>query len=75
MKRASWRESRLLVVDVELTGLDRDTDELIAFGAVPIERGRIVAGAMLEGLVRPRRQPSLRRRLHRSRSVSCAAAG
>jgi len=58
MRRASWRESRLLVVDVELTGLDRDMDELIAFGAVPIEGGRIVAGAMLEGLVRPRRQPT-----------------
>jgi DNA polymerase III subunit epsilon len=58
MRRASWRESRLLVVDVELTGLNRDTDELIAFGAVPIEGGRIMAGAMLEGLVRPKRQPT-----------------
>jgi DNA polymerase III subunit epsilon len=58
MRRASWRESRLLVVDVELTGLDRDTDELIAFGAVPIEGGRILAGAMIEGLVRPKRQPT-----------------
>ena len=58
MRRTSWREARLLVVDCELTGLDRERDELIAFGAVPIERGRIVAGAMIEGLVRPRRQPS-----------------
>jgi DNA polymerase-3 subunit epsilon len=58
MRRASWREARLLVVDVELTGLDREKDELIAFGAVPIEGGRIVAGAMLEGLVRPKRQPT-----------------
>jgi DNA polymerase-3 subunit epsilon len=56
MRRASWREARLLVVDVELTGLDRESDELIAFGAVPIEEGRIVAGAVLEGLVRPTRQ-------------------
>ena len=58
IRRASWREARLLVVDVELTGLDRESDELIAFGAVPIEQGRIVAGAMLEGLVRPMRQPT-----------------
>jgi DNA polymerase-3 subunit epsilon len=57
MRRASWREARLLVVDVELTGLDRESDELIAFGAVPIEEGRIVAGGVIEGLVRPRRQP------------------
>jgi DNA polymerase-3 subunit epsilon len=46
------------VVDVELTGLDRARDEVIAFGAVPIEGGRIVAGGMVEGLVRPRRDPT-----------------
>jgi DNA polymerase-3 subunit epsilon len=58
MRRPSWRDSRLLVVDVELTGLDRARDEVIAFGAVPIEGGRIVAGCMVEGLVRPRRNPT-----------------
>jgi DNA polymerase-3 subunit epsilon len=58
MRRRSWRDARLLVVDVELTGLDRERDELIAFGAVPIEGGRIVAGGVIEGLVRPRRQPT-----------------
>jgi len=58
MRRRSWRAARLLVVDVELTGLDRERDELIAFGAVPIEHGRITAGGVVEGLVRPRRRPT-----------------
>jgi DNA polymerase-3 subunit epsilon len=58
MRRRSWREARLLVVDVELTGLDRERDEVIAFGAVPIEGGRILAGGAIEGLVKPRRRPS-----------------
>ena len=35
MKRRSWREAALLCVDVELTGLDPKTDEVIAYGAVP----------------------------------------
>jgi DNA polymerase III subunit epsilon len=55
MTRGSWRDARLLCVDVELTGLDPESDEVIAFGAVPIERGRIRAGGAIEGMVAPTR--------------------
>ncbi|HYW28979.1 MAG TPA: 3'-5' exonuclease [Gaiellales bacterium] len=53
MSRGSWRDARLLCVDVELTGLDPKTDEVIAFGAVPIEGGRILASGAIESMVAP----------------------
>jgi DNA polymerase-3 subunit epsilon len=40
-------------VDVELTGLDVEVDEVIAYGAVPIEHGRIRAAGAIRGVVRP----------------------
>jgi len=39
MRRRSWRDAALLCVDVELTGLDPKSDEVIAFGAVPLDGG------------------------------------
>lgn len=51
--REHWRTASFCAVDLELTGLDRRRDEIISFGAVPIERGRIVLGETVEGLVRP----------------------
>ncbi len=56
MTRGSWREARLLCVDVELTGLDPESDEVIAFGAVPIEGGRILAAGAIESMVAPERR-------------------
>jgi DNA polymerase III subunit epsilon len=56
-RRGSWRSASFLVVDTETTGLDPQEDEVISFAAVPIEDGRIVAGELVEGLVRPRRPP------------------
>ena len=53
MRSRSWRQARLLCVDVELTGLDVKRDEVIAYGAVPIENGRILAAGAIEGVVRP----------------------
>jgi DNA polymerase-3 subunit epsilon len=44
-------------VDLELTGLDVRSDEIISFGAVPIDEGRAGAGRVSYGLVRPRRPP------------------
>lgn len=55
-RRGSWREARLVAVDIETTGLDPRTDRVISFGAIPIERGRIVAGASVYGLVNPQRE-------------------
>lgn len=56
--RTPWREAPYCVVDLELTGLDPGLDEIISFGAVPIDDGLIPAGRCLYGLVRPTRVPS-----------------
>ncbi|MGO9148158.1 MAG: PolC-type DNA polymerase III [Acidimicrobiales bacterium] len=54
-RRTPWREARYCVVDLELSGLDPKTDEIIAFGAVPIDGGLVGAGRSLYGLARPTR--------------------
>lgn len=54
-RRRHWREARYCVVDLELSGLDARTDEIISFGAVPIDGGIIGAGRSLYGLARPTR--------------------
>lgn len=40
-RRTAWREARYCVVDLELSGLDPRTGEIISFGAVPIDEGLI----------------------------------
>lgn len=50
-----WREVPWAVVDLETTGLDPRRDEIVSFGVVPIDGGRIVAGRAVYGLVRPAR--------------------
>jgi DNA polymerase III subunit epsilon len=55
--RTSWRLARFVVVDLETTGLDPRRDEVLSFAAVPVESGRIVAGATVTGLVRPAAPP------------------
>jgi DNA polymerase-3 subunit epsilon len=57
IKRTGWRAARFVAIDVETTGLDPRRDEVLSFGAVPIERGRIVAREVLSGLVRPQAPP------------------
>jgi DNA polymerase III subunit epsilon len=54
-RRTPWRQARYCVVDLELSGLDPRTDEIISFGAVPIDGGLITAGRSLYGLARPTR--------------------
>lgn len=51
-----WREAGWCSVDLELTGLDPRTDEIIAIGAVPIENGRVVLGKSFYTLVRTTRR-------------------
>ena len=53
--RTPWRQARYCVVDLELSGLDPRSDEIISFAAVPIDDGRVVAGRALYGLCRPSR--------------------
>ena len=50
-----WRQAHYCVVDLELTGLDPKNDEIISYGAVPIDSGRIMAGGAVYGLFRPTR--------------------
>lgn len=52
-RRTRWREAAWCTVDLELTGLDPDRDEIISFGATPIDDGRVQLRAAVEGLVRP----------------------
>jgi len=51
--KTPWREAHFCVVDLELSGLDPRSDEIISYGAVPIDFGRVVAGNSLYGLCRP----------------------
>jgi DNA polymerase-3 subunit epsilon len=50
-----WRQAHYCVVDLELSGLDARRDEIISFGAVPIDAGRVVVGGAVYGLCRPTR--------------------
>lgn len=53
--RTPWREAAYCVVDLELSGLDPTRHEIIAFGALPIEGGRVRLDGASSGLVRPTR--------------------
>jgi DNA polymerase-3 subunit epsilon len=73
--RNSWRAAPFVAVDVETTGLDPGRHEIISFAAVPIEQGRIVAGAAVSGLVRPRVAPPPESiRIHGLRAADLEAA-
>jgi DNA polymerase III subunit epsilon len=52
-----WREAGFCVVDLETTGLDPDTDEIISFAALHIDGGRVRLDDALYRLVRPERMP------------------
>lgn len=54
--RTPWREARWCALDLELTGLDPDKDEIVAIGAVPIEHGRLVLADSMYTLVRTSRR-------------------
>jgi DNA polymerase-3 subunit epsilon len=47
-----WREASWCALDLELTGLDPRSNDIIAVGAVPIEEGRVVLGQAVYTLVR-----------------------
>jgi DNA polymerase III subunit epsilon len=73
--RTSWRAARFISIDVETTGLDPRTDEIISFAAVPVERGRIAAREAVHGLVRPAAPPPARSiEIHGLRADDLAAA-
>ncbi len=73
--RTPWREAAFCVVDLELSGLDARSDEIISFGAVPVDNGRVGADRALYGLVRPRRAlPEASVLIHGIRMVDLAEA-
>jgi len=51
-----WREASWCALDLELTGLDPRSNDIIAVGAVPIEDGRVVLGEAVYTLVRSSRR-------------------
>jgi DNA polymerase-3 subunit epsilon len=53
--RTPWRAAKYCAVDLELSGLDPNQHEIVSFGAVPIEDGRIHLSAAVDGRVRPLR--------------------
>jgi DNA polymerase-3 subunit epsilon len=73
--RARWREARWCALDFELTGLDRRYDEIISFGAIPIDGARIRLAGATSGLVRPSRELSEASiRVHGIRAADLARA-
>ena len=70
-----WREARWCAVDLELTGLDPRSDEIVAIGAVPITDGQLMLGESTYELARPRRPPKTPAILvHKLRSADLAGA-
>jgi DNA polymerase-3 subunit epsilon len=53
--RTPWREARYCVIDLELSGLEPRRNEIISFGALPIDAGRVRLAGAASGLVRPTR--------------------
>jgi DNA polymerase III subunit epsilon len=75
VRRRSWRDARFLVVDLETTGLKPQRDEIVSFAALPIERGRVVIGDAVKGLVRPKNPPPAESiEIHGLRGSDLAAA-
>jgi DNA polymerase-3 subunit epsilon len=70
-----WLQAPWCVLDFELTGLDLDRDEIIAFGAIPIDAGAVRLGGAVSTLVRPEREVGEAAiRIHSIRAVDLAGA-
>jgi DNA polymerase-3 subunit epsilon len=54
---APWREVRFTVVDLELTGLDPASNEIVSFATVTVRGGRVQLEDSRYELVRPLRMP------------------
>lgn len=52
-----WREAAFSVVDLELTGLDPASDEIISFAVVTVSGGKVRLDDALYELVRPNQMP------------------
>jgi DNA polymerase III subunit epsilon len=52
-RRASWRDTSFASLDFETTGLDYRRDEIVSFGVVPVERGRVLLREGVHQVVAP----------------------
>jgi DNA polymerase III subunit epsilon len=52
-----WREAAFSVIDLEMTGLDSSSDEIISFATVTVSGGAVRFDDARYELVRPRRMP------------------
>ena len=70
-----WREAAFSVVDLELTGLNPASDEIISFAAVTVSGGRVRFDDARYELVRPNRMPDWDTiRIHGLREVDLEVA-
>jgi DNA polymerase-3 subunit epsilon len=58
LTRIPWRQAEFVVVDLETSGLDLSSDEILSFAAVPVRGGRVIPAEMVTTLVRPERPPA-----------------
>ena len=71
----NWRDINYCAIDLETTGLDFKTDEIISIGAVQVQSGRIITEANYYREVRPNQNPSSTSiRIHGIRAVDLADA-
>ena len=71
----SWREASFSVVDLETTGLDPRTHEVLSVGVLPVDGGRIILGRSFYRTVRPLVAPDSRTVvIHGIRPADAAAA-
>ena len=70
-----WRHINYCAIDLETTGLDFKTDEIISIGAVQVQSARIITEANYYREVRPKQMPSPTSiRIHGIRGVDLADA-
>jgi DNA polymerase-3 subunit epsilon len=75
LRRASWRDAGFIALDFETTGLDPARDDVISFGLVPIDHGRIELSAARYREVAPRVEPRHSSiRVHHLRTQDLASA-
>jgi DNA polymerase-3 subunit epsilon len=73
--RTPWREVTFTVIDFETTGLDLARDEIISFGTVTVEGGKVRLDDARYELVRPTRMPDADTvRIHGLREADLADA-
>jgi DNA polymerase III subunit epsilon len=56
-KSTPWRELDFTVVDLETTGLNPSTDEIVSFATVTVSKGKVSLADANYELVRPKRMP------------------